>query len=158
MATRSPESSTRLDKESRHTAVQLSGWLLAVVAIAYALLAGLHTLQDFDLGWQLATGRWVVQHRHVFSTDVFSYTAAGQPWIYPVLSGVAFYLVYLTGGYALLSWLGAIACASDRKPHSTSRRDVHHDIICRVPKPVVAALPARPITPVAAPHPHGGVG
>ena len=111
MATRSPESSTRLDKESRHTAVQLSGWLLAVVAIAYALLAGLHTLQDFDLGWQLATGRWVVQHRHVFSTDVFSYTAAGQPWIYPVLSGVAFYLVYLTGGYALLSWLGAIACA-----------------------------------------------
>src|ERR1039458_486188 len=111
MATRSPESSTRLDKESRHTAVQLSGWLLAVVAIAYALLAGLHTLQDFDLGWQLATGRWVVQHRHVFSTDVFSYTAAGQPWIYPVLSGVAFYLLYLTGGYALLSWLGAIACA-----------------------------------------------
>ena len=41
MATRSPESSTRLDKESRHTAVQLSGWLLAVVAIANALLAGL---------------------------------------------------------------------------------------------------------------------
>jgi Flp pilus assembly protein TadD len=111
MATRSPESSTRPDHESRHTAVQVSGWLLAVVAIAYALLAGLHTLQDFDLGWQLATGRWVVQHRHVFSTDVFSYTAAGQPWIYPVLSGIVFYLAYLAGGYALLSWMGAVACA-----------------------------------------------
>jgi len=111
MATRSPESSTRPDQGSRHTAAQLSSWLLAVVAVAYALLAGLHTLQDFDLGWQLATGRWVVQHRHVFSTDVFSYTAAGQPWIYPVLSGTAFYLAYLAGGYALLSWLGAVACA-----------------------------------------------
>ena len=158
MATRSPESSTRLDKESRHTAVQLSGWLLAVVAIAYALLAGLHTLQDFDLGWQLATGRWVVQHRHVFSTDVFSYTAAGQPWIYPVLSGVAFYLVYLTGGYALLSWLGAIACAGT-VALLLCRRSLIGSALAVVAVPlIVAALPARPITPVAAPHPHGGVG
>ncbi len=63
------------------------------------------------LGWQLATGRWVLQNRHVFSMDVFSYTAAGQPWIYPVLSGIIFYIVYLAGGYGLLSWLGAAASA-----------------------------------------------
>lgn len=86
-------------------------WLLAALAIAYALLANLHTLQDFDLGWQLATGRWVLQHHRIFSTDVFSYTAHGQPWIYPVLSGIVFYLVSLAGGYALLTWLGALACA-----------------------------------------------
>jgi tetratricopeptide (TPR) repeat protein len=88
-----------------------AAWLLAAVALIYALLAGLHTLQDFDLGWQLATGRWVLQHRQIFSTDVFSYTAPGAPWIYPVLSGIIFYLAYLAGGYALLSWLGAAACA-----------------------------------------------
>jgi tetratricopeptide (TPR) repeat protein len=82
-----------------------------VAVIAYAFLAGLHTLQDFDLGWQLATGRWVLQHHQVFSTDVFSYTAAGQPWIYPALSGVIFYLAFLAGGYALLVWLGAITSA-----------------------------------------------
>ncbi len=111
MATRSPESSARSDLGLRYNAVQLSRRLLAAVALAYALLAGLHTLQDFDLGWQLATGRWVLQHRHILSTDVFSYTASGQPWIYPVLSGIAFYLAYLAGGYALLSWMGAIACA-----------------------------------------------
>ncbi len=111
MATRSSESSARPDHEPRCTVAQLSCWLLAVVAVTYALLAGLHTLQDFDLGWQLATGRWVLQHRHVFSTDVFSYTAAGQPWIYPALSGIVFYLAYLAGGYALLSWIGAVACA-----------------------------------------------
>jgi tetratricopeptide (TPR) repeat protein len=84
---------------------------LAAIALVYALLAGLHTIQDFDLPWQLATGRWIVQHHQTFSADIFSYTAPGAPWIYPVLSGIIFYLTYLAGGYALLSWLGAITCA-----------------------------------------------
>jgi Flp pilus assembly protein TadD len=85
---------------------------LAASALLYAVIAGLHTLQDFDLGWQLATGRWVIQHHQIFSSDVFSHTAQGAPWIYPVLSGIVFYLAYLTGGYALLSWMGALACAA----------------------------------------------
>ena len=91
--------------------MRISSTLLAVVAVTYALLAGLHTLQDFDLWWQLATGRWVWQHHHVFSTDVFSYTASGQPWIYPAFSGVIFYAAFLAGGYAHLCWLGALTCA-----------------------------------------------
>src|SRR5271165_1832561 len=86
--------------------------LLALLALAYAFLAGLRTAQDWDLGWQLATGRWVVQHHHIPSIDVFSYTAQGQPWVYPVASGILFYLVYLAGGYALLSVLGAAVCVS----------------------------------------------
>lgn len=99
---------------------------LAVIAVIYAALAGLHTLQDFDLPWQLATGRWVIQHRGIFSTDVFSYTAHGAPWIYPVLSAIVFYLFYLVGGYSLLSWMGAAACVAstaillDRKNLATS--------------------------------------
>ncbi len=83
---------------------------LALVALIYAFLAGCRTLTDTDLGWQLATGRWVVQHHRIPSVDVFSYTAAGQPWIYPVGSGVLFYAIYSIGNYALLSWLGAAAC------------------------------------------------
>jgi tetratricopeptide (TPR) repeat protein len=85
---------------------------LSAIALIYALLAGLHTIQDFDLGWQLATGRWIIQHHHIFSSDVFSYTAQGAPWIYPALSGIIFYLTYLIGGYTLLSWLGAAACTA----------------------------------------------
>ena len=84
--------------------------LLSAAALTYALLAGLRTLMDYDLGWQMATGRWVVQHRQIPSTDVFSYTAQGQPWIYPVGSGLIFYAAYLAGKYALLTWLGAAAC------------------------------------------------
>ena len=65
--------------------------ILGVIALIYALLAGLRTVADNDLGWQMATGRWVAQHHRVFSADVFSYTAYGQPWIYPVGCGLLFY-------------------------------------------------------------------
>jgi len=83
--------------------------LLAALALTYAFLANLRTVTDPDLFWQLASGRWVVQHRQIASTDVFSYTAQGQPWIYPVGSELLFYAVHRIGGYVLLSWLGAVA-------------------------------------------------
>ena len=86
--------------------------VLSAVALAYAFLAGLRTLGDYDLFWQMATGRWIAQHHTVFSTDVLSYTAQGKPWIYPIGSGLLFYAAFLIGGYSLLSWLGAIACVS----------------------------------------------
>ncbi|HVO82434.1 MAG TPA: hypothetical protein VMT28_17020 [Terriglobales bacterium] len=87
-------------------------FVLAAVALVYASLAGLRTVTDFDVGWQLATGRWVAQHHQIPSADVFSYTAQGQPWIYPVGSGLLFYALYLLGGWAMLSWLGAATCAA----------------------------------------------
>ncbi len=85
-------------------------WILVCVALIYAFCAGLRTVSDFDTGWQLATGRWVVQHHQVPSIDVLSYTAHGEPWVYPVGAGVLFYAVFLLGGFALLSWMSAAAC------------------------------------------------
>jgi tetratricopeptide (TPR) repeat protein len=88
-------------------------WLrisLIVLALAYALLAGLHTVADFDLGWQLATGRALVEQHQIPRTELFSYTAHGNEWIYPPFSGAIFYILYLLDGYGALSWLGAIAC------------------------------------------------
>ena len=71
--------------------------VLATIALVYAFLAG------------LATGRWVAQHHGVFSNDVFSYTVAGAPAIYPAGGGFLLYGVYLLGGFSLLSWLSALA-------------------------------------------------
>ncbi|HYL86141.1 MAG TPA: tetratricopeptide repeat protein [Candidatus Angelobacter sp.] len=85
---------------------------LVVLALTYALLAGLRTVSDFDLGWQLATGRYLVEHHQIPRVELFSYTAHGNEWIYPPFSGAIFYLLYLLGGYAALSWLGALACAT----------------------------------------------
>jgi len=78
--------------------------------MVYALFAGLRTVSDADLGWQLATGRWIIQHKAIPSTDILSYTAHGQEWIYPAASQVILYCSYLLGGYSLLSWLSALAC------------------------------------------------
>ncbi len=94
-----------LSRTSRYVSL-----VAAAAAIVYALFAGLRTVSDPDLGWQLATGRWIVQHRAIPSTDVLSYTALGREWIYPVLSQVILYFTYLLGGYSLLSWLSAAAC------------------------------------------------
>ena len=116
MATIERASSSRATREIVKTAPQSDlahrfFVVLAVAAVAYALLAGLRTVMDFDIGWQLATGRWIAQHYQIPSSEVFSYTAAGRPWIYPVGSALFFYAAFLIGKYALLSWLGALACA-----------------------------------------------
>jgi tetratricopeptide (TPR) repeat protein len=83
---------------------------LAAVALIYAFCAGLRTAGDFDLGWQLAAGRYVVQHYQIPSTELFSYTVPGTEWIYPAFSGVLLYLAYALGGFAALSWLNTLAC------------------------------------------------
>jgi Flp pilus assembly protein TadD, contains TPR repeats len=85
---------------------------LTVLALSYALFAGIRTTGDPDLGWQLATGRWIVQHHIIPFGDVLSYTAVGHEWVYPVLSQVIFYSLFRLGGYSLLSWCSAAACVA----------------------------------------------
>lgn len=84
-------------------------YFAAALAIAYALFAGLHTVDDFDTGWQIATGRYIVQHKTIPSTDVLSYTVAGAEWIYPWLGQVILYLTFAATGFTGLSLL---ACAA----------------------------------------------
>jgi tetratricopeptide (TPR) repeat protein len=84
--------------------------VLIFLVLILALCAGLHTVGDSDMGWHLATGRWVVEHRQVPRTDVLSFPSAGTPWMYPPFAGVLFYLTYNAFGYAGLSWFCALAC------------------------------------------------
>ncbi len=83
--------------------------ILCILALTYGFLSGCRRVEDPDLGWQLATGRWIVQHHQIPSVDVLSFTAQGKPWIYPIGSELIFYAAYVLGGYTLLSLLGAIA-------------------------------------------------
>jgi tetratricopeptide (TPR) repeat protein len=100
-----PQLESHSSRHSSHAAI-----ILGLLALTYALIAGLRTVADLDLGWQLATGRWIVQHHSIPSTDILSYTARGQEWIYPALGQVFLYCAYALGGFSLLSWLGAAAC------------------------------------------------
>src|ERR1700722_67093 len=90
-------------------------WLraaLIAIALIYAFLAGLRTVSETDLGWQMAAGRYIVQHHEIPSSTLLTYTVPGSTWIYPPFSGLIFYLLFLIGGYSALSWFCALACTS----------------------------------------------
>jgi tetratricopeptide (TPR) repeat protein len=84
--------------------------IFILLVLLSALCAGLRTVADYDMGWHLATGRYVVQHHQIPQTDVLSFTSAGKPWAYPPFAGVLLYLTYCAFGYAGLSWFCALAC------------------------------------------------
>ncbi len=89
---------------------RVARFVFIFLVLLSALCAGLRTVGDNDMGWHLATGRWVVEHREIPRTDVLSFTSAGTPWMYPPFAGVLFYLIYSLSGYAGLSWFCALAC------------------------------------------------
>ena len=86
--------------------------LACLFTLIYAAAAGLRTISDFDVWWQLASGRELLATGHLPRVDVFSYTASGAAWTYPAGAGVLFYLIYGLGGYTLLSLLAPLAAAS----------------------------------------------
>jgi hypothetical protein len=104
----SPDASSKSKSPSRLRAALYIG--LSLSALIYAFLASLKTVVDFDLGWQMAAGRYLLTHHAIPRTELFSYTAHGVEWIYPILSGAIFYLLYQVGGYASISWFCAWAC------------------------------------------------
>jgi tetratricopeptide (TPR) repeat protein len=91
---------------------RIAAWAFFVLALAYAFVAGLRTVADFDVGWMLAMGRFLVTHHQVPRAEFLSYTAYGVSWIYPSFGGALLYLAYAAGGFAALSWINAIASAA----------------------------------------------
>jgi tetratricopeptide (TPR) repeat protein len=86
--------------------------VLSTVVIGYSFLTGLRPIEGDDLFFLLNTARWVVQHHAISWNDVFSYTAQGEPWIYPIGGGLLFYAGWAIGGYGLLSFFGAAGSAA----------------------------------------------
>jgi len=79
-------------------------WLLVVVLLVHGVYAGLEVVTGADLWWQLAAGRYMVQHREIPTRDIFSYTFAGAPWFNEEwLTQVLFYGLYSLGGGTLLA-------------------------------------------------------
>jgi len=89
----------------------------AVVVLTAAV--GLDALSDPDVWWHLRFGQWVLDHGRIPTTELFSYTAAGQPLVpHEWLSGVIFAVLNSAGGLLLLvivmgavTWSGFIATA-----------------------------------------------
>jgi hypothetical protein len=82
-------------------------WVGAGVYAVF-ILAGNHLLIDPDTMWQITIGRWIVDHGAVPTTDVYSFTMRGQPWISTQwLAQVAYAEVFAFAG-----WTGPVALAA----------------------------------------------
>jgi hypothetical protein len=79
-------------------------------ALIYAmfLLAGNRLLIDPDTMWQITVGQWILDHRAVPETDVYSFTMRGQPWISTQWLAQVLY----AKAYAAAGWSGPVVLAA----------------------------------------------
>ena len=72
------------------------------------LIVGERLLSDPDTYWHIASGRWIWAHAAVPTTDPFSHTLPGAPWLaHEWLSELI-----LAGAHAALGWAGVVALAA----------------------------------------------
>ena len=64
-----------------HPARGLLPLWVGIGVYALFLVAGNRLLIDPDTMWQITVGQWILDHRAVPETDVYSFTMRGQPWI-----------------------------------------------------------------------------
>ena len=72
------------------------------------LLAGDRLLIDPDTMWQITVGQWILDHRAVPETDVYSFTMRGQPWISTQWLAQVLY----AKAYAIAGWSGPVVLAA----------------------------------------------
>jgi hypothetical protein len=75
--------------------------MLFVVLLLPAVLGSSQTIfNDGDVSWHIATGQWILDHRAIPTTDPFSFTWAGKPWV-PIEWGaeVIYAAAYRLAGY-----------------------------------------------------------
>jgi hypothetical protein len=89
--------------------------LIFCVAVLAAFLYTAGRMADPDQFWHIATGRYVVEHRTVPTTDVFSWWAApkhnkwvAQSWLFGVLAYVVYNAVGFKGLYLFAALLDGL--------------------------------------------------
>lgn len=90
--------------------------LLATAGLVFALMAasGSLVLGDPDSMWHTTIGEWILTNRAFPTVDLWSHTAAGQPWIAKEwLSQVVFALAFRFAGWAgVVALTAAVATAA----------------------------------------------
>ena len=92
---------------------RLAGDLL-LIFLALGMPLGLASVprlfRDGDTSWHIAVGQWMVEHGRIPKVDVFSFTAAGKPWVaMEWLSDLIYTTAYSLAGFAGLATVVAAA-------------------------------------------------
>ena len=61
-------------------------------------------LRDSDTLWQIRIGRWIIEHGTVPTTDVYSFTRFGEPWMSSSWLSQVLYAV----SYGSQDWAGPV--------------------------------------------------
>jgi len=88
--------------------VVLAPLWVGVGVYALFLLAGNRLLIDPDTMWQVTVGQWILDHRAVPETDVYSFSMRGQPWISTQWLAQVLY----AKTYAMSGWSGPVVLAA----------------------------------------------
>jgi hypothetical protein len=81
---------------------------VGVLIYALFLVAGNRLLIDPDTMWQITVGQWILDHRAVPETDIYSFTMRGQPWISTQWLAQVLY----AKAYAIAGWSGPVVLAA----------------------------------------------
>ncbi|WGR94252.1 hypothetical protein MTX20_07985 [Bradyrhizobium sp. ISRA435] len=138
---------------------EVPAWFLVACGVyALLLLAGSKLLADSDTYWQIAVGRWILDHGTVPSVDIYSFTKAGEPW----MSSSWLSQVLYAKAYDLAGWAGPRGAGRDlhrcrvRGAHRHSERPDTCDLCerrrARRVGAVDAASAGAPACPRAAGH------
>jgi hypothetical protein len=88
-------------------------WLVAGAVYLLLMMLGARLLADPDTYWHIALGRLILDQHTLPTSDPFSATMRGTPWVaYEWLSQVVFTLAYRLGGWTAVAVVAAVAAAT----------------------------------------------
>ena len=86
-------------------------WLVVLGLCAVFFLA-INPIADFDTGYHLKNGQYILESHTIPRADIFSYSASGASWVnHYWLSDVIFFLVYHSVGWRGLTFFIALLAA-----------------------------------------------
>lgn len=91
-------------RAAERPASSLLPMLVGVLLLPAALGSSWTIFNDGDVSWHIATGRWILEHGRLPTTDPFSFTWVGKAWV-PIewLAEVTYASAYRLAGYAGVS-------------------------------------------------------
>src|ERR1700736_4826650 len=98
-----------INQQGSSTLGHVPTWFwLGVGVYVLLLINGSILLGDSDTYWQIAAGKWILDHSALPRVDIYSFTKAGEPWI--STSWLAQILYAET--YELAGWAGPVILAA----------------------------------------------
>src|SRR4051812_39440497 len=61
--------------------LQILAFILVMTWLSLWMPLRVSSINDYDLGWHMRSGEWIMQHHQLPRTDPFSITGGSSPWV-----------------------------------------------------------------------------